>query len=299
LEAPTDALVKLLHLLDVRKLNESTFCGESQDLGFRQLFGGHVLAQALMAASKTVERDRFCHSLHAYFLRLGKTNEPVFYEVQRTRNGHSFSTRTVLAVQSNTTIFTMLASFHRPEKGPCHQVDALPDVPGPEGLKSEVERLREIQDHIPAAYRENLTADRPIEIRVVDPVDFLKPQPKPALKNSWFRANGKILLKDSDDANSFQPIHQALLAYASDFGLASTAGLPHGLTFFKPGIQIASLDHSIWFHQSANLDDWMLYSKDGPVAGGARGFNRGRIFTRSGKLVASVAQESLIRTAST
>ncbi len=273
----------------MEEIEANTFRGLSQDLGFRQLFGGHVLAQSLMAAYKTAEPDRFCHSLHGYFMRLGKTDQPIFYEVDPIRSGHSFTTRRVVAKQGGVAIFTMIASFQRTEEGYSHQ-DKMPAVPGPEGLKSELERVREIQEKIPPAMRDNLTAERPIEIRVVDPVDYLAPDPKPAIKNSWFRMNGKI--PDQSPA-----IHQALLAYASDFGLASTAGLPHGVTFFQPGIQVASLDHSIWFHRPVRLDDWMLYAKDSPSAAGARGFNRGQIFTRGGILVATVAQESLIRQA--
>ena len=293
MNAATDVLGKLIALLDVEPIDGNTFRGDSQDLGFRQLFGGHVLAQALVAAAKTVDADRPCHSLHGYFLRLGKTDEPIIYEVDAIRNGYSFSTRRIVARQASAAIFTMIASFQRAENGPSHQIDTMPDVSGPDGLQSELDRLRKIQDKIPPAYRDNLTAERPIEIRVVDPVDYLAPAPKAPLKHSWFRTNGNI----ANHAGVNAAMQQAVLAYASDFGLASTAGLPHGLTFFKPGIQIASLDHSIWFHRPVNLDDWMLYTKDGPTAEGARGFNRGRIFNRKGELVASVAQESLIRSA--
>ncbi|NDE16936.1 acyl-CoA thioesterase II [bacterium] len=286
----SDLLKKLVEILDVEEIEANTFRGLSQDLGFRQLFGGHVLAQSLMAAYKTVESGRFCHSLHGYFMRLGKTDQPIFYEVDPIRSGHSFTTRRVVAKQGGVAIFTMIASFQRDETGYSHQVK-MPDVPGPEGLKSELERIREIQAKIPPAMRENLTAERPIEIRVVDPVDYLQPDPKPAIKYSWFRTKGKI-------AGDDPAIQQAVLAYASDFGLASTAGLPHGVTFFKPGIQVASLDHSIWFHRPVRLDGWMLYAKDSPSAAGARGFNRGQVFTRDGTLVATVAQESLIRQSS-
>jgi acyl-CoA thioesterase-2 len=281
------ALENLVAILDVEKIEANTFRGNSQDLGFRQLFGGHVLAQALMAAYKTVEPGRWCHSLHGYFLRLGKTDQPIFYEVDLLRSGHSFTTRQVVAKQGGVAIFNLAASFQRPEPGNEHQVP-MPQVAGPDGITSELERIRAIQDQIPVNFRENLTAERAIEVRVVDPADFFQPKPKAPIKNTWFRAAGPL-------KHQSLAVHQAILAYASDFGLASTAGLPHGFSFFKPGIQIASLDHSIWFHRPITMDGWMLYAKDSPSSAGARGFNRGQIFTQDGVLVASVAQESLIR----
>lgn len=280
-------LENLIDLLRVKEIEKNIFMGASHDLGFGRLFGGHVLAQSLMAAAQTVETNRFCHSLHGYFLRLGKTDEPIFYEVDLIRSGQSFSTRRVVAKQSGVAIFSMSSSFQRIEQGFDHQAE-MPKVPGPDGLKSELERIREVQDKIPASVRENLTADRAIEIRVVDPVDFFTPKKKPAAKYSWFRTISPVT--DTDPL-----IHQAILAYSTDFGLASTAGMPHGFTFFKPGIQIASLDHSLWFHRPVNLGSWLLYAKDSPSAAGARGFNRGQIFTQEGILIASVAQESLIR----
>jgi len=284
----TTPLENLVALLTVQQIEQNVYQGMSQDLGFGQLFGGHVLAQSLVAAAQTVEPGRYCHSLHGYFLRLGKTNAPLFFEVDLIRSGQSFTTRRVVAKQNGIAIFSMSASFQRIEKGYDHQ-DTMPQVKGPEGLKSELERIREAKDKIPESARENLTADRAIEIRVVDPVDFFNPEKRAAQKISWFRTVGNVSQTDP-------LIHQAILAYASDFGLASTAGMPHGFTFFKPGIKIASLDHSIWFHRPVMLDDWMLYVKDSPSASAARGFNRGQIYTSDGTLVASVAQESLLRT---
>lgn len=283
----TAPLAHLIKLLDVKRIEANTYCGDSQDLGFRNLYGGHVLAQSLVAAYRTVEAERFCHSIHGYFLRLGKTDQPIFYEVDLIRSGRSFTTRRVVAKQGGIAIFTMSASFQRAETGFSHQ-GTMPSVAGPDGLKSELERVRAIGDKIPPAIRDNLTSDRPIEIRVVDPVDYFSPEQRPAIKNSWFRATGPV---ETDDP----VVHQALLAYASDFGLASTAGLPHGVSFFQPGVQVASLDHAIWFHRPVKLSGWMLYCKDGPSAYGNRGFNRGQIFSADGTHVASVAQESLIR----
>ncbi len=283
-------LDNLLKLLKVTPVESDVFVGHAQDLGFGQLFGGHVLAQSLMAAAQTIESDRLCHSLHGYFLRLGRTNEPIHYEVDRVRSGQSFSTRLVVAKQGGVAIFSMSASFQRLEPGFSHQ-DSMPqNVKGPDGLLSELERVRSVKEKIPEKARDALTADRAIEIRVADPVDYFSPEQRPAIKNSWFRTLGSV--QDPDPY-----LHQAVLAYASDFGLASTAGMPHGFTFFKPGIQIASLDHSLWFHRAVDLDGWMLYAKDSPSAAGARGFNRGQIFSHDGQLMASVAQESLIRVA--
>jgi acyl-CoA thioesterase-2 len=282
-------LQQLVCLLKVAPIERNVYLGHAQDLGFGQLFGGHVLAQSLMAASQTVEPDRFCHSLHGYFLRLGKTDEPIYYEVDTIRSGQSFSTRRVVAKQGGVAIFTMSSSFQTVEAGFSHQDPVPTGIHGPDGLISELERIRSAKDKIPEKARESLTADRAIEIRVADPVDYFAPDKRPAIKNSWFRTVGHV--HDSD-----AHIRYAILAYASDFGLASTAGMPHGFTFFKPGIQIASLDHSIWFHRPVNLDGWMLYAKDSPTAAGARGFNRGQIFSTEGVLMASVAQESLIRT---
>lgn len=280
-------LDQLLNMLQVEEIETNTYLGQSHDLGFGQLFGGHVLAQSLVAAARTIDGDRFCHSLHGYFLRLGKTNAPIYYEVDPIRNGQSFSTRRVVAKQNGLAIFTMSASFQRIEQGFDHQM-SMPTVEGPDSLKSELERIREARDKIPESVREHLTADRAIEVRVVDPVDFFAPEKKPALKYSWFRTTSPVTVSDP-------LMHQALLAYASDFGLASTAGMPHGFTFFKRGIQIASLDHSLWFHRPVKVDGWLLYAKDSPSAAGARGFNRGQIFSADGTLLASVAQESLIR----
>ncbi|WP_141732820.1 acyl-CoA thioesterase [Oligoflexus tunisiensis] len=279
-------LEQLVKLMDLRAIETNVFVGNSQDLGFKSLFGGQVLGQALVAASRTVEADRPIHSLHGYFLRAGKPNEPIYYEVDLIRSGKSFSTRRVVAKQGGLAIFSMSASFQTVEKGFEHQVEK-PSVPGPDGILSELEQIRKVHDKIPEGLRDKLTADRPIEIRVVDPVDFFAPHKRPPLKYSWFKTNGKL----PDDPL----IHTAMLAYASDFGLATTAMLPHGATFYDPRVQVASLDHAMWFHRPVRMDEWLLYVKDSPSAAGGRGFNRGQIFNQDGILVASAAQESLIR----
>ncbi len=277
---------QLVSLLNIQAIETNVFYGESQDLGFRSLFGGHVLGQALVAVARTVEPGRFIHSLHGYFLRAGDPVEPIYYEVDLIRTGASFSTRRVVAKQKGLAIFSMSASFHKREAGFEHTT-RMPAVPGPDGLESDLDIARRIKEQIPPSIREKLTADRPIEIRVVGPVDPLKPEKRAPEKHSWFRVTGEL----PDDP----VIHQAFLAYASDFGLATTSFLPHAVTFMQPGVQVASLDHAMWFHRDFRLNDWMLYVKDSSSAHGARGFNRGMIFTLDGKLVASVAQEGLMR----
>jgi len=279
-------LEQLVKILELKAIETNVFVGNSQDLGFKSLFGGQVLGQALMAASRTVDEQRHIHSLHGYFLRAGNANESIFYEVDLIRSGKSFSTRRVVAKQGGLAIFSMSASFQVPETGFEHQTEK-PSVPGPEGILSELEQARKVRDKVPEAIREKLTIDRPIEIRVVDPVDYFDPHRRPPLRYSWLKANGKL------PAQAL--IHEAMLAYASDFGLSTTSLLPHGVSFLDPSVQVASLDHAMWFHRPFRMDEWLLYVTDSPSAFGSRGFNRGQIFTQDGILVASVAQEGLIR----
>lgn len=279
-------LEQLVKLLDLRAIETNVFVGNSQDLGFKSLFGGQVLGQALVAASRTVEGDRPIHSLHGYFLRAGNPNEPIYYEVDLIRSGKSFSTRRVVAKQGGLAIFSMSGSFQTVEKGFEHQVEK-PSVPGPDGILNELQQILAVKDKVPETIRDKMTADRPIEIRVVDPVDYFAPHKRPPLKYSWFKASAKL----PDDPL----IHTAMLAYASDFGLATTSLLPHGVTFFDHRMQVASLDHAMWFHRGFRLDEWLLYVTESPSAAAGRGFNRGQIFTQDGVLVASVAQEGLIR----
>ncbi|NRA66938.1 MAG: acyl-CoA thioesterase II [Pseudobacteriovorax sp.] len=280
-----DVLTKLIELLAVEAVETNVYLGQSQDLGFKAVFGGQVLGQSIMAAKNTVE-GRVPHSLHAYFLRPGWVDEPIFYEVDMIRTGASFTTRRVVAKQGGRAIFNLAVSFQKPEEGFDHQAEK-PSVPGPDGLPSELELLRKVQHKIPEKLRDKFTCDRPIEIRVLDPVDNFRPHKRPAKKYSWFRAVHEV---PNDPM-----IQSALLAYASDYGLATTAMLPHGVTFFDPSIQIASIDHAMWFHRPINMSDWHLYEKDSTSASGGRGFNRGSIYSQDGTLVASVAQESLIR----
>lgn len=279
-------LDNLVSLLALEKIEENLFRGMSEDLGFRQLFGGQVLGQALSAASQTVAAERKVHSVHGYFLRPGDVSLPIVYQVETPRDGGSFTTRSVSAIQKGRPIFTLMASFHGEEPGPSHQ-SSMPQVPGPEELQSEVEIARANQHLYPEYVRASMISAKPIEIRRVGAYNPFNPQPTEPLQYMWIRAAGP--LPDDDQ------LHRYLFAYASDFSLLSTAALPHAISTWAPHMQVASLDHAIWYHRSVRMDDWLLYAMDSPSASGARGFSRGQVFNRAGELVASVAQESLMR----
>ncbi|MDX1370036.1 acyl-CoA thioesterase II [Pseudomonas sp.] len=282
----SQVLDELVALLSLEAIEENLFRGRSQDLGFRQLFGGQVLGQCISAASQTVEADRHVHSMHGYFLRPGDASLPVVYQVERIRDGGSFSTRRVVAVQKGKPIFFCSASFQYDEEGFLHQI-AMPDVPGPEELKSETELARMVEAMIPERMRERATSDKPIEIRPVTLINPFDPKACEPVKHVWFRAAGAL----PDEPQ----LHKLLLAYASDFNLLTTSMQPHGVSVFQKFMQVASLDHSLWFHSNLRMDDWLLYAMDSPWSGNARGFSRGSIFNRQGQLVASVAQEGLTR----
>jgi len=278
-------LQELINLLKLEQRDTNEFRGKSQDLGFPHLFGGQVLGQGLVAASKTVSKGRV-HSLHAYFLRPGDARNSIDYEVDRIRDGRSFTTRRVIALQHGKPILTMTTSFHIQEDGYEHQI-TMPDVPGPDGLLSELEQARKIKNKIPEIVRHKFTCDRPIEIRAVNPIDYFKPEKRPPQKYHWLRTAGPM----PDD----WLCHECLLAYASDFGLVGASLLPHGMTFAQKGMQIASLDHAMWFHRPFRIDEWLLYAMDSPSASQSLGLSRGHIFNLDGTLVASVVQEGLIR----
>ncbi|HET7796227.1 MAG TPA: acyl-CoA thioesterase II [Rhizobacter sp.] len=277
---------ELVDLLQVEQLEHNLFRGISGDIGSPRVFGGQVLGQALMAAALTVERERSVHSLHAYFLRPGDKQARIVYDVDRIRDGGSFTTRRVVAIQHGQPIFNFAASFHVTEEGPRHQA-AMPQVPPPEGLASVQEMRRKLVDRMPERMRAVLLAETAIDIRQCDPWDPLDPPTREPLNNAWFRADDHL----PDDP----VLHQAMLAYSSDFGLLHAALLPHGLSFMNGSVQGVSLDHAMWFHDSFRMDDWLLYATDSPAAQGARGFCRGSIFTQDGRLIASVAQEGLMR----
>ncbi|WP_263144107.1 acyl-CoA thioesterase II [Pseudomonas sp. RIT-PI-AD] len=276
----------LVALLSLEAIEENLFRGVSQDLGFRQLFGGQVLGQSLSAASQTVEETRSVHSLHGYFLRPGDAGLPVVYQVDRVRDGGSFTTRRVTAIQKGQPIFTCSASFQQHEEGFQHQI-AMPDVPGPENLKSETELARAVADRLPERMRERAVSDKPIEIRAVRTEDPFGPEIAEPARYIWFRADGAL--------PDIPAIHKYILAYASDFNLLTTSLLPHGVSVWQKFMQVASLDHALWFHGDLRADEWLLYAMDSPWANSGRGFSRGSIFSRDGRLVASVVQEGLIR----
>jgi acyl-CoA thioesterase-2 len=276
----------LVSLLSLEAIEENLFRGRSQDLGFRQLFGGQVLGQSLSAASKTVEDERHVHSLHGYFLRPGDALLPVVYQVDRVRDGGSFSTRRVTAIQKGNPIFTCSASFQYDEKGFEHQ-SQMPQVVGPENLPTELELTRQREHLIPAHMKDKLLCPKPIEFRAVTQFDPYNPKPTDPVKYVWFRADGTL--------PDIPALHRYMLAYASDFNLLTTSLLPHGKTVWQKDMQIASLDHSLWFHGELRADEWLLYAMDSPWAGNSRGFSRGSIYNRAGHLVASVSQEGLIR----
>ncbi|ENE9460711.1 TPA: acyl-CoA thioesterase II [Yersinia enterocolitica] len=282
----SQALKKLLDLLCLEKIEEGIFRGQSEDLGLRQVFGGQVVGQAIYAAKQTVPTDRVVHSFHSYFLRPGDSSKPIIYDVETLRDGNSFSARRVSAIQNGKPIFYMTASFQSQEEGFEHQ-NTMPDVPPPEGLMSETDIARKFAHLIPEKVRDKFIGRQPIEMR---PVKFHNPlQGSTAEPNRyvWFKANGEM----PDDLR----VHQYLLGYASDFNFLPTALQPHGIGFLEPGVQIATIDHSMWFHRPFRLDDWLLYAVESTSASGARGFVRGQIYNREGVLVASTVQEGVIR----
>jgi len=278
-------LEDLVGLLRLEQIEDNIFRGDSRDIGSPQVFGGQVIGQALSAAQNTVD-DRVAHSLHAYFLRRGDVSAPIIYEVDRARDGRSFSNRRVVAIQHGRPILNLAASFQNPEEGLEHQFD-MPDVPGPEGLKDVTEVAKDMLDHIPSKMRRFLTDKRPFEFRHVEPVDFEHPGKMPPKKHVWIRAVAK--LPDNP------VLHQNLLTYVSDYELLGAATLPHGLSFTRGSVIMASLDHALWFHSDVRMDEWLLYAMDSPSSSGARGLARGQLFTEDGRLVASTTQEGLIR----
>ncbi len=281
----TEAFQELLSLMQLESLEVNLFRGVSRDIGTERVFGGQVLAQALLAASKTVD-DRLVHSLHSYFLRAGDHKAPIVYDVDRSRDGRSFSSRRVVAIQHGRPIFTLAASFQVEEEGLDHQFE-MPDVPGPEEVHAIDLLAREEFDHMPENMQRWLDRFGPFEFRAIRGADPHDQVPKPPLKDLWFKLHGEL----TDDPR----LHRALLAYISDFHLVGTATLPHGISWVQGKLMMASLDHAMWFHRDFRLDDWLLYSCDSPSSSGGRGLARGMIYDRQGRLVASTAQEGVMR----
>lgn len=281
------ALAGLLKTLDLERLEVNLFRGRSPDVGWQRVYGGQVIGQALVAACRTVEADRMAHSLHGYFMRPGDPNVPIIYDVERIRDGRSFGTRRVVALQHGHAIFSMSVSFHKTEDGYDHQIDLPEDLPQPEDLPSEKAIIEQFREHMPENIRTYWERERPIEMRLTDMSRYLSRKDREPKQYAWIRANGSL-------PNDL-PLHQCVLAYASDFTLLDTTLIAHGKLIFDKDLQLASLDHSLWFHRPFKADEWLLYAQDSPSAFGARGFCRGSVYTRDGVLVASVAQEGLVR----
>ena len=275
----------LLQLMNLETLEDNLFRGESRDIGTPRVFGGQVLAQSVIAANRTVDEGSI-HSLHAYFLRAGDASAPIVYDVDRNRDGRSFKARRVVAIQHGRPIFTMAASYQLDQDGLDHQFE-MPDVPMPEDLSSESDIPQDRLNEVPQLLRRWYARTGPFDFRPVKKVDVFNPRPQPPFSNIWFKLNDKIDVSDQ--------MHRALMAYASDFHLVGTATLPHGISFIQDDLVMASLDHAMWFHRPARVDEWLLYSCDSPSSSGGRGLARGSIFDRSGRLVASAVQEGMIR----
>jgi len=277
---------ELLDILQLEQLEQNLFRGKTRATGQRSIFGGLVAGQALMAASRTVPESRAVHSLHAYFLRAGDYNLPIVYEVDRIRDGGSFTTRRVNAIQHGKAIFSLAASFAEDEEGVEHQTD-MPDVPKPAELESDNAARLQVAENIPEPFRSAFLQEKPVEFRPVVPRNPFDTSRQPAQRMGWF--------KITDTLDVDQATHRVLLTFCSDFGLMGTAMMPHGMHFFQPQLQAASLDHAMWFHKPLRCDQWLLYCTDSPRASGSRGINRGLIYAEDGTLVATVAQEGLMR----
>ena len=280
------SLEEILTLLQLERLEVNLFRGVSPDEVRARVFGGQVLGQALSAAYYTVETDLICHSFHSYFLRGGDPVAPIIYEVDDARDGRSFSSRRVIAIQHGKQIFNMAASFQKPESGREHQID-MPPAPPPEEVPSEAAMREKLADRVDEQWRDMFLRKRPFEIRPVNPTDLFEPKVMEPRQMVWFRAD-KAMPEDIK-------VNQAMLAYMSDTTLLGTCLRPHGLTYMNPKLQSASLDHAMWFYHPFKADEWLLYVQDSPASTGARGMNFGHFFTQDGKLVCSSAQEGLIR----
>ena len=280
------AMESLMDILDLERLEQNLYRGLSPKGGWQRVFGGQVISQALVATQRTVADDRYVHSLHAYFMRPGDPEVPIIYEVDRIRDGGSFTTRRVVAIQHGQAIFSMSASFQREEPGLDHQFD-MPDVPKPEDLMGFAEMREKFLQDAPESVRRYWRRERPIEMLPVSLDHYVSTQKLPPLQNIWVRANGEV--------PADRRIQAAFLAYLSDMTLLDTSLFAHGLSVFSDRIQAASLDHAMWFHRPYAMDDWMLYAQDSPSTSGGRGLTRGRLYTRDGLLIASVAQEGLVR----
>lgn len=275
----------LIQLLDIEQIEVNLFRGYHSNLYGSHVFGGQVIGQALTAAYRTVE-DRVCHSLHAYFIRQGDPTIPILYEVDRARDGRSFTTRRVVAIQHGKQIFNLAASFHVEEAGFTHQA-VMPDVPPPEDLPSDQELRAEMVAQLPPEMGRHVGRQHPVELRPVNPQNLMNPKKLEPVQHVWMRVTKPV--------GPEMALNQCVMSYASDMSLLDTSTRPHAVSWFSGKLHLASLDHAMWFHQPFQMNEWLLYALDSPSASGARGFNRGSFFTRDGRLVASVAQEGLVR----
>ncbi len=283
-----EELQDLLDLLDIEQIEVNMFRGVSPTEGWQRVYGGQVIGQALVAASRTVEDlNRVAHSLHGYFLRPGDTTIPILFSVDRIRDGRSFNTRRVVAVQRGQAIFSMSVSFQVMEEGLHHQIDMPAGIKPPEECATEAELREAYIDKIPEEFNNNFDRPRPIEMRFIEPINDFDPEPMDPYQHVWIKAADTM----PDDIR----LNQCLLAYASDMTLLDTCYRPHGMSWSNENFQVASLDHSMWFHRPFKTDEWLLYAQDSPYSGGARGFNRGSFYTQDGQLIASATQEGLIR----
>jgi acyl-CoA thioesterase-2 len=280
-----DTLDELVSILDLEELDLNLYRGRTPKEDRIRVFGGQVAGQALVAAGRTVEQGT-CHSLHAYFLRPGDPSVPILYQVDRIRDGKSFTTRRVVAIQHGKAIFNLSASFQIDEAGLEHQI-AMPDAPDPETLATFKQRTEPLLAAAPPELKRWLLRERPIDVRPVEPIDYLAPRKREPRQLVWIRADGNL----PDGAL----LHQCVIAYASDMTLMDCATLPHAVSWWDNGFQMASLDHAMWFHRQCRADEWLLYAQESPTASGSRGFTRASLFRRDGTLVVSVAQEGLIR----
>ena len=280
------SLQKVIEILDLEEIEKNHYRATSPNEGWQRVYGGQVIGQALVAASRTVEQARHAHSLHGYFLRAGDTEVPILYKVDRIRDGRSFTTRRVVAIQKGEPIFTMSISFQLDEGGLSHQFP-MPDVPGPEQLRDEDQIRAEQAKEWPPEYQDSFSTTSAIQMRPVRPLDLLHPEKTEPIQNCWMKTRETL----PDDPR----LHQCVLAYLSDWSLLDTAMRPHGVSFLQDNVQVASLDHAMWFHRPFRADEWLLYAQDSPSSSGSRGFNRGLIFNQAGELVASTTQEGLMR----
>jgi acyl-CoA thioesterase-2 len=279
--------IRLESLFEMEKIEQGLYRGQTWDLGFGAVFGGQVLGQAIASAYNTVDEERMIHSLHSYFLLPGDAKKPVIYDIENMRDGRSFSTRRVKAIQNGRTIFEMTASFQKPESGLSHQFADMSQVPPPEELPQDIRFFEDNYDKLSEKMKESLSYHRPVDIRTVGPANAYKAEKHEPKRAMWMKSRDKL--------PGSQQLHQASLAYASDYNFLSTSLQPHGIVAHDKSLKIATIDHAMWFHKPFKFDDWLLYEMESPFSGASRGLVQGKIFDQHGVLVATTVQEGLMR----